>query len=107
VHVQASAKIQPESLRAFQGFEESENENFKTTLEGRKYLVLWPGNFGGQVAVIPQVPTTHVHVKNSLSRHIDMFHDCNNLSSYRLYSSCNGNIDTLHHTTLTEATFGT
>lgn len=86
--MQASAKIQPESLRAFQGFEESENENFKTTLEGSKYLVLCPENFECQVAVILQVPTTHVHVKNSLSRHIGMFHlrksDCNNLLSYRL-----------------------
>jgi hypothetical protein len=86
--VQASDKIQPESLHAFQGFEESKNENFKTILEGCKCLVLCPENFGGQVAVILQVPTTHVHVKNSLSRHIDMFHlrknDCNNLSSYRL-----------------------
>jgi hypothetical protein len=51
--VQAPAKIQPESLRAFQGFEESEHENFKTTLEGSKYLVFCPENFGGQVAVIP------------------------------------------------------
>ena len=88
MHVQASTKIQPESLRAFQGFEESEHDNFKTTLEGSKYHVLCPENFGGQVAIIPRVPTTHVHVKNSLSRHIDMFHlrksDCNNLSSYRL-----------------------
>ena len=33
MHVQASAKIQPELLDAFQGFGESENENFKTTLE--------------------------------------------------------------------------
>jgi len=84
VHVQASANIQPELLGDFQGFEESENENFKTTLEGSKDLVLCPESFGGQVAVIPQVPTTHVHVKNSLSRHIDMFHHCNNLSSYRV-----------------------
>jgi len=79
VHAQASAKIQPELLGAFQGFEESENKNFKTTLEDSKYLIFCPENFGGQVAVIPQAPATHVHVKNSLSRHIDMFHDCNNI----------------------------
>jgi hypothetical protein len=86
--VPASANIQPESLHASQSFEEKESENFKTSLEGSKYRVLCPENFGGQVAVIPQVPTTHVQVKNSLGRHIDMFRlrksDCSNLSSYRL-----------------------
>jgi hypothetical protein len=39
--VQASAKIQLETRRAFQGFEESD-EDFKTTIESSKYLVFFP-----------------------------------------------------------------